>query len=759
MFKPDEIYHFYNNLLYKAARRTLPPSSAQRVPTNHELAVLNSRNAQGYASRVQMSISATELQDIVSTMRKMLKDMADGKYEDGELLSDYEESDSDFSDHSDSDESVGVLPPVDLGDGYESDQSVYIPAQSNQDIYDQQDYMTCMANWFGDFSFVLTIKGIKDACQIAYTPREDMSSLNQKLEDAIPYIDWGVVDSVAKHVAVDYGIEWMPINTDVPTTLAWWYPCLKPVVKAHGADKPDKDLYCHIHNIGGLRSVLYGGDAQEIHDVGGALYCQYYLGEKSLVYSYELAHSKKKLGEGDFLQHSSPFETLIRRCILAAKEGSERNWGARAEYRLIRQTDESVMAFMECLVARIERHKAIIKLPSQAVFGLKLERYKAIKYMAERLSALPKYELKLTRYQDLGIYLRYILFGTLSRPEDYSTTRDSIKKYNVNGNIKKFNLPIANWLTVHYLNLSPTNPFAVLVAAAQQPLPEPARDTNEEADTEGETNQSADAHSEADRSSNRKRRFDDVWVEIMPSRCHLRPPANFGAPPYEGPLQERPRYQANQANQANWANRANRGIHRGHNPNSTTRHVARLAVIPTHHSRQQQPEEQPGEHYEDLDAPLLALIAQKAKAIFDRFKLDFVTRMPTAEETLLRPATDIAKMYWTEDNWRRVVRPNFKLIFQHVTKSKLKWPGRFAICFGKEGDYAPHIGRGKSWNNIPYLQMLHDQYTMLDQPAAKQELRIQLWKLFLTLQVVPYSVISGKMWEKLGGKLKFVSKK
>ncbi|KAJ1801171.1 hypothetical protein LPJ77_006066, partial [Coemansia sp. RSA 2523] len=170
-----------------------------------------------------------------------------------------------------------------------------------------------------------------------------------------------------------------------------------------------------------------------------------------------------------------------------------------------------------CLVARIERHKAIIKLPSQAVFGLKLERYKAIKYMAERLSALPKYELKLTRYQDLGIYLRYILFGTLSRPEDYSTTRDSIKKYN-------------------------------------------------------------------------------------------------------------------------------------------------------------QPEEQPGEHYEDLDAPLLALIAQKAKAIFDRFKLDFVTRMPTAEETLLRPATDIAKMYWTEDNWRRVVRPNFKLIFQHVTKSKLKWP-------------------------------------------------------------------------------------
>ncbi|KAJ2119008.1 hypothetical protein IW147_006188 [Coemansia sp. RSA 720] len=133
MFSPQEIYHFYNNLLYKAASQVLPPSTVQRVPTNHELAVLNSRNAQGHAGRVQMSIEVTELQKIVTRMRKILKDMAAGKYEDGELLSDYEESDSDF-DHSDSDEPVYGLPPLDPYDGYESDQSVsYL---SPADLYD-----------------------------------------------------------------------------------------------------------------------------------------------------------------------------------------------------------------------------------------------------------------------------------------------------------------------------------------------------------------------------------------------------------------------------------------------------------------------------------------------------------------------------------------------------------------------------------------------------------------------------------------------
>ncbi|KAJ2122012.1 hypothetical protein IW147_003815 [Coemansia sp. RSA 720] len=253
MFSPQEIYHFYNNLLYKAASQVLPASTVQRVPTNHELAVLNSRNAQGHAGRVQMSIEVTELQKIVTRMRKILKDMAAGKYEDGELLSDYEESDSDFN-HSDSDEPVCVLPPVDLYDGYDSEQSEYIPIMSSADAYDQEDYMTCMANWFADFSFVLTIKGIKDACHVAFCPGEDMPSLSQKLEAAISFVDWGIVDRVAKHVAVDYGIEWMPLDTGVPTTLAWFIPYLEPVVNAHGGAKPDKDQYCQFQNVGGLRT-------------------------------------------------------------------------------------------------------------------------------------------------------------------------------------------------------------------------------------------------------------------------------------------------------------------------------------------------------------------------------------------------------------------------------------------------------------------------------------------------------------------------
>ncbi|KAJ1794688.1 hypothetical protein LPJ77_007124, partial [Coemansia sp. RSA 2523] len=179
--------------------------------------------------------------------------------------------------------------------------------------FDQDDYLISMAEWFRDFSFVLIIKGIKDACHIAYKPGEHMDSLNDQLESAIPYIHWDVVESLTKHVAVDYGIEWMPLDRTEQMTLAWYLPHLEDVVKTHGANKIDQDMYCHFPDFGGLRSELSVGVAPEICEVGGGLYCQYYLNEKSLVYNYELAHGKKKLDYEEVLKNSHSFQTLMRR--------------------------------------------------------------------------------------------------------------------------------------------------------------------------------------------------------------------------------------------------------------------------------------------------------------------------------------------------------------------------------------------------------------------------------------------------------------
>ncbi|KAJ2114170.1 hypothetical protein GGF48_005110, partial [Coemansia sp. RSA 921] len=249
MFNPAEIYHFYNNLLYKAARYVLPPSSAPRIPTNHELAVLNSRNEQGQAGRVQLTIQTSELIMIVARMRKMLIDMQAGTYRDRENLPQVNQPQSN-------------LPPVNLFDPdlSDSDDSEYRedvgPSDSDDSDFDQDDYLISMAEWFRDFSFVLIIKGIKDACHIAYKLGEHMDSLNDQLESAIPYIHWNVVESLTKHVAVDYGIEWMPLDRTEQMTLAWYLPHLEDVVKTHGANKIDNDMYCHFPDFGGLRSEL-----------------------------------------------------------------------------------------------------------------------------------------------------------------------------------------------------------------------------------------------------------------------------------------------------------------------------------------------------------------------------------------------------------------------------------------------------------------------------------------------------------------------
>ncbi|KAJ2180908.1 hypothetical protein GGH18_005248, partial [Coemansia sp. RSA 530] len=297
MFNTAEIYHFYNNLLYKAARYVLPPSSTPRIPTNHELAVLNSRNEQGQAGRVQLTIQTSELIMIVARMRKMLIDMQAGTYRDRENLPQVNQPQSN-------------LPPVNLFDPdlSDSDDSEYRedvgPSDSDDSDFDQDDYLISMAEWFRDFSFVLIIKGIKDACHIAYKPGEHMDSLNDQLESAIPYIHWDVVESLTKHVAVDYGIEWMPLDRTEQMTLAWYLPHLEDVVKTHGANKIDQDMYCHFPDFGGLRSELSVGVAPEICEVGGGLYCQYYLNEKSLVYNYELAHGKKKLDYEEVLKNS-----------------------------------------------------------------------------------------------------------------------------------------------------------------------------------------------------------------------------------------------------------------------------------------------------------------------------------------------------------------------------------------------------------------------------------------------------------------------
>ncbi|KAJ2715899.1 hypothetical protein H4S00_004706 [Coemansia sp. D1744] len=433
------------------------------------------------------------------------------------------------------------------------------------------------------------------------------------------------------------------------------------------------------------------------------------------------------------------------------------NLGARAEYRLIRQGDERVMRFVEGLLPHIQRARAIIKFPSAVIFQLKLERYKAIKYMAERLAQVPRYELGRPRYKDLALYLRYILLGTLSRPDDYSTTRDVVKQYNVMNNMLDFGLPIANWLTIHYLNLSHTNPF---ITRAQLPPSEADNETDNETDNEMDNKMDNESDNEMDNETDdesddeaddsepsRKRKHNANSVDIILDMSHPSPPANFGAPPYEIPLLDLP------------STHVNRPHRQTHTRAINTRHLARQAQVPTPaQPPQQQPDEQqqPPEQQPDAQlaqlvnpaAPPRAPLADSALLIFAQYKFDFGEAIPSRDATCNVSAEHIALMEWTPANWRQVIMPQFNLRFMRPGNARLAWEGRFTICFGEEDNYSPLFGRIKSWKNTKYLEMLSVKYSSLDSAADKVNLRYELWKLFQTLITVPNSVMVDKMWQK-----------
>ncbi|KAJ2206062.1 hypothetical protein IW145_002385, partial [Coemansia sp. RSA 521] len=419
-----EMKYFYEELVYVAARKVLHDTIDQRVPLTHEIALLRSRKGDGHIGRCQSLIQVKALVKIVAKMRQMLANVDD--------------------------ESMGAR--------------------------------------FRDFSFVLNVQNIKDACHVEYGQGRSSDSVTELLHSATLFINWDQVNHVATHVKVDYGIEWLPKNPVRPTLLAWYLPNLKKIIKKQGPSSPDYDIFCHIHNRGGVRTKLWGTPAQ---DLGGAVYCQFYLGEKSLAYSYDMAHNRKQVKPKEILKNSSAFQHVMNLSNKVAAEGGRKNLGVRAEYRLTPQSDDELMDFMDDLVEQVFQHKAISKLNSAVVFALKRERNRAVAYMAKRLKEVCWGRNVLHMYVDVATYVRYIFLGTLSCPDNYSGTRRLVLDHEIRTNMKHLGLPIADWLSVRYLYLNPTSPYAALPQ-----LPPP--------DSEAESGEVMDA--------------DSMWVEIMPHR-------------------------------------------------------------------------------------------------------------------------------------------------------------------------------------------------------------------------------------------------
>ncbi|KAJ2286564.1 hypothetical protein IW139_005964, partial [Coemansia sp. RSA 353] len=294
--EPDEMVDFYEQLLYDAAKFTLHPTFRQRIPPTHKIAELRSRKGTGHMGRCQISMPVSQMIKVVNEMRLMLADIEDLE----------EECDVPFA--------------------------------------------RSMSKRFKDFTFVLNIRNIKDACHVmyqSYALSDRLSdSVSQMLRDAILFIDWDRVQVVAEHVVVDYGIEWLPVVRVRPTTLVWYLPRLMNIVENHGVVKCDEDVFCHMRNRGGLRAVLGGPEA----DALGAVYCQFYLGEKSLVYNYHLAHNQQRLKSEDLLKNKTAFVNLMDLSNSAADEGMIMNLGARAEYRMAMKTDEFLGEFVHELV-------------------------------------------------------------------------------------------------------------------------------------------------------------------------------------------------------------------------------------------------------------------------------------------------------------------------------------------------------------------------------------------------------------------------
>ncbi|KAJ2280166.1 hypothetical protein GGH14_002463 [Coemansia sp. RSA 370] len=204
-----------------------------------------------------------------------------------------------------------------------------------------------------------------------------------------------------------------------------------------------------------------------------------------------MAHNRKQVKPKEILKNSSAFQHVMNLSNKVAAEGGRKNLGVRAEYRLTPQSDDELMDFMDDLVEQVFQHKAISKLNSAVVFALKRERNRAVAYMAKRLKEVCWGRNVLHMYVDVATYVRYIFLGTLSCPDNYSGTRRLVLDHEIRTNMKHLGLPIADWLSVRYLYLNPTSPYAALPQ-----LPPP--------DSEAESGEVMDA--------------DSMWVEIMPHR-------------------------------------------------------------------------------------------------------------------------------------------------------------------------------------------------------------------------------------------------
>ncbi|KAJ1802507.1 hypothetical protein LPJ77_005683, partial [Coemansia sp. RSA 2523] len=148
----------------------------------------------------------------------------------------------------------------------------------------------------------------------------------------------------------------------------------------------------------------------------------------------------------------------------AADEGMIMNLGAWAEYRMAMKTDEFLGEFVHELVQSVFWQKALLKISSKVLFGLKRERNRAVQYMVQRLKEVTSGGNELPMYVNVATYVRYVFLGTLSRPDEYSISRRLVKKYQVKTNMEHLGLPIADWLSVRYLFLNPTSPYAALPA-------------------------------------------------------------------------------------------------------------------------------------------------------------------------------------------------------------------------------------------------------------------------------------------------------
>ncbi|KAJ2231777.1 hypothetical protein GGH97_006125, partial [Coemansia sp. RSA 475] len=115
-----------------------------------------------------------------------------------------------------------------------------------------------------------------------------------------------------------------------------------------------------------------------------------------------------------------------------------------------------------------------------------------------------------------------------------------------------------------------------------------------------------------------------------------------------------------------------------------TRHMARLAVVPTCPTLQQpadMAEEEEDEQPPQLAAiPVLqvdraALIEAKANTIFGQFKYNIGGKIPKFEETCYATKEYVASMEWTEENWRAVIMPIVEPTFQTDADARLSWIG------------------------------------------------------------------------------------